>query len=76
MALSWKHACLLASVSLPYLARGAEYKLLKEHSGPSFFEGFNFFDGRESHAYVIESQRNKLISFLQRTSSTVATSST
>lgn len=50
MLLSWKQACLLATVWLqvPRLVQGAEYKLAREYSGDSFFDGWTFFDARES----------------------------
>ena len=32
----------MAWLYLPILVQGAEYKLLKEHSGPTFFDGWKF----------------------------------
>lgn len=46
MSFTWKHACILATAVLqaPHLAHAAEYKLAREYSGDTFFEGWKFFD--------------------------------
>ncbi|KAH6911517.1 family 16 glycosyl hydrolase [Coprinopsis sp. MPI-PUGE-AT-0042] len=46
MPFTWRCACILAAawLQLPHLVEGAEYKLLKDYSGATFFDGWEFFD--------------------------------
>jgi hypothetical protein len=43
----------MAWLQVPRLVEGAEYKLLKEHAGLTFFDGWKFFDARTLRVVLI-----------------------
>jgi hypothetical protein len=51
MLFSWSCACILAALwlQIPRLAEGAEYNLLRDYSGPTFFDGWEFYDASKSN---------------------------